>query len=64
MDRIMLIGLEVKKNYLDLLRPQPVQTLPAGEKKDELLPADEQAVRIRICDRGFSNGWLPDPVRS
>lgn len=49
MDRIMLIGLEVKKNYLDLLRPQSVQALPAGEKKDELLPADEQAARIRIC---------------
>ena len=63
MDRIMLIGLEVKKNYLDLLRPQSVQALPAGEK-DELLPADEQAARVRICDRGFSNGWLPDPVRS
>ena len=64
MDRIMLIGLEVKKNYLDLLRPHPIQTLPRREKKDELLPADEQAARIRICDRGFSNGWLPDPVRS
>ena len=59
----MLIGLEVKKNYLDLLRPQSVQALPAGEK-DELLPADEQAARVRICDRSFSNGWLPDPVRS
>lgn len=33
MDRIMLIGLEVKKNYLDLLRPQSVQALPRrGEK--------------------------------
>ena len=33
MDRIMLIGLEVKKNNLYLLRPQSVQALPAGEKK-------------------------------